>query len=255
MSRTVGKRVVKSKSRPELISRQRVIEAALAAIDADGLENFSLGSVAVALGVRVPSLYYHFRDKAQILAEVARFLFLDTHVPLRAGDDWKTVIVKTALEARHSILRHPRAAPLLLAHPPRHVMLRGYEKSLELMERAGLPRGARIMVLSGIDAITYGFTLFEAASRVQAVSSFPNYDPSSFPSLSRIAGLAEKLDGDGTFEVLLRSFLDGLEEQPDLWADAGDLGIAFGTPSKRERTRKNGKNSVKAKPTKRIASA
>ena len=44
----------------------------------DGLDNFSLNSLAWPIGVKAPSLYYHFQDKAEILAQVARLLLIET---------------------------------------------------------------------------------------------------------------------------------------------------------------------------------
>src|SRR3546814_3495147 len=46
-----------------LISRDRAARAALGAIDIHGLEALSLELVAQRLGVKAPSLYYHFKHK------------------------------------------------------------------------------------------------------------------------------------------------------------------------------------------------
>ena len=43
---------------------------ALEVIDADGLDAMSLERLADELGVKAPSLYHHFHDKAEILAAV-----------------------------------------------------------------------------------------------------------------------------------------------------------------------------------------
>jgi AcrR family transcriptional regulator len=200
-----------------MISRERAVQAALKAIDTHGLPNFSLSLVAKLLNVRVPSLYYHFRDKAQILSEVARFILLDAQVPLqKSPDDWKKIIIGTALEVRRSILRHPNAAPLLLAYPPRHIMLAGYERTLRMLERKGMPAAKRITLLSGIDAISWGYILFEAASRSQGVPPFPNYDPHLYTSLASVAELAANMGEEQIFALILRNFLDGLEAQKDI---------------------------------------
>lgn len=52
-----------------LIDRERVIETALSLIDAEGLAASSLPRRARELGVKTPSLYHHFDDRAEIMAE------------------------------------------------------------------------------------------------------------------------------------------------------------------------------------------
>ena len=60
-----------------LISHDAVVEASLRIIDRGGLDAFSLPRLARELGVQTPSLYYHFRDRADILRTVARAIVLE----------------------------------------------------------------------------------------------------------------------------------------------------------------------------------
>eukprot|EP01030_Chromulinospumella_sphaerica_P025580 gene25580-25731_t len=64
-----------------MITRDSATRAALDVVDRQGLDGFSLDLVARQLGVRAPSLYHHFKDKAELLAEVARFVMLDLDLP------------------------------------------------------------------------------------------------------------------------------------------------------------------------------
>ena len=66
-------------SRPTkpLITRERAARAALGVIDVQGLDSLSLELVARRIGVKAPSLYYHFKDNTELLAEVARLLLVD----------------------------------------------------------------------------------------------------------------------------------------------------------------------------------
>ncbi|MEV6812645.1 TetR family transcriptional regulator, partial [Micromonospora sp. NPDC051296] len=57
--------------RQALLSRQRIVEAAAALIDTEGLAGFSTRRLAAELGVRGPSLYNHFATKDEILDAVA----------------------------------------------------------------------------------------------------------------------------------------------------------------------------------------
>ena len=57
--------------RQPVLSRERIVTAALALIDADGLGAFSTRRLAAALGVQGPSLYHHFANRDAILDAVA----------------------------------------------------------------------------------------------------------------------------------------------------------------------------------------
>ncbi len=56
----------------ERLTRDRVIEAALEIMDAEGLEAVSMRRVAREVGVEAMSLYNHVRDKEDLLAGIAR---------------------------------------------------------------------------------------------------------------------------------------------------------------------------------------
>src|SRR5262249_43379417 len=107
-----------------LIDRDAATRAALNIIDEQGLQNFNLALVANKLGVRAPSLYYHFRDKSEILTEVARTILLDAQRPFKSRpESWIEAKVANSVSVRRSILKHPNATPLLLMHPARHIHL------------------------------------------------------------------------------------------------------------------------------------
>lgn len=196
--------------RSPLISRDAAIRAALDVIDETGLETFNLGAVAKRLGVAAPSLYHHFRDKNEILTEVARLLLVEAETNGRLpADDWREGLIRLAIAARNSILRHPKAAPLLLMHPPRHVLLTAYERSLRLFEKKGVPKELHMAIVAGMDSIVFGASLLTASVRAQGIDAFPIYDPSGFPSLTA-AIKANPMDEEETFVRVARAFLDGL---------------------------------------------
>ena len=97
-----------------LISRKKAAEAALEIVDESGLENFTVAKVAQRMGVKPPSLYYHFKDKEELLGEVARLLLLkvpDIRSDERPLEEW---IVTLCVTTRRTILQHPKAAGLML---------------------------------------------------------------------------------------------------------------------------------------------
>jgi TetR/AcrR family transcriptional regulator, tetracycline repressor protein len=189
-----------------LISRDAATKAALAVIDEEGLDGFSLGAVARKMGVKAPSLYYHFKDKAALLAEVGRFILLDTGYSEDAEGNWEDRTIELCIQTRRTLLRHPRAAPLILQFFPRHLLLFAYEHAVK-----GYPhtRELHMAILEGIEKLTFGDALFEAAARARNLPAMPAIDPVQFPNLA-LSIAANKLDDEGVFVEALRMFFAGV---------------------------------------------
>jgi AcrR family transcriptional regulator len=192
-----------------LIDRDAAIRAALKIIDEQGLQSFNLALVANKLGVRAPSLYYHFSDKSEILTEVARAILLDAQRPFKSRpESWIDAKVANAISVRRSILKHPNAAPLLLLYPARHTHLTGYEKGIRYLERHGVPAAQHISIITGLEYLTFGSAFLAAAALSSRVREFAPHDPHQFPSLAT-AIKSNKLSEEAIFEETVRAFLEG----------------------------------------------
>ena len=178
----------------------------MAAIDADGLDNFSLNSVARSIGVKAPSLYYHFQDKAALLAEVARLLLIETDYQSSGEKNWEDSTIKICVETRRALLKHPNAAPLILQFFPRHLLLDAYEIAV-----AGYPqtRALHMAILEGIEKLTFGSALFAAAASTAGVPAMPEVTAKDYPNLAESVA-ASQSDDEGNFVEALRMFLAGV---------------------------------------------
>lgn len=188
-----------------LISREIATRAALEVIDAEGLDGFSLGTVARALSVKSPSLYYHFSDKAELLSEVARRILLDVRYPEESVGGWEDRVIALCVATRRSILRHPNAAPLLLQFFPRHLLLGAYE---EAVKGYRFSSELHVAIFDGLENLTFGHALFDASARARGVASMPPVDPELFPELARSVA-ANPYDDEGLFIESLKMFLVG----------------------------------------------
>lgn len=201
-----------ARPRSPLISRETAVRAGLEVIDEIGLETFSLPMLAQKLGVKAPSLYHHFRDKSEVLAEIARQLMLDADEPRRRpAEDWQEAVLNLSVAAYRSMLRHPNAVPLLLLYPPRHVVLSGYERTLRKFEKRGVAPELRMLISLGLDNILMGFALTAAYARAKGLPPFPVYDPAEFPSLAA-AVKANPFDEEQIFVATIRAFLAGVSQ-------------------------------------------
>lgn len=189
-----------------LISRDRAARAALGVIDVHGLEALSLELVAQRMGVRAPSLYYHFKHKAELLSEIARLLLLDVQVPDAKEVEWKQALLNLSIATRRSILQHPNAAPLLLQFFPRHLLLAAYDHWIATCD---LPADRHMVLIEGLEKITMGSALFEASCRSRAMAPMPQFDRAKLPHLAG-AVRANSLDDEALFIATMTAFLDGL---------------------------------------------
>lgn len=188
-----------------IISKALAAQAALSVIDEHGIAGMSLQLVAQNLGVKAPSLYYHFKNKAELLAAVARYILIEASISEdQHFTDWRDAMIALALSTRKSIFQHPKAAPLLLEFFPRHLMLQTYEYWVSKFDVAA---EKRMMVIDGVEKITFGSAMLGAMSRASGNSPTPSFSPEQFPHL-HAATTANELDETAMFVAILTAFLN-----------------------------------------------
>lgn len=187
-----------------------MVETALRMIDEDGLEEFSLPKLAAQLKVRTPSLYHHFADKAEILADVAREIVLEARLPRRRpADSWMEWFVSLGLSFRRAVLRHRRAAPVLLQYLPRDVLIRTYEDSARFLAEVGVPTELRALIIDGMDKLTLGAVLTEAMKDpADRARIFSGVDPDSLPVLAAAMNV-NSYSAEDLYAESIRCFLRG----------------------------------------------
>jgi AcrR family transcriptional regulator len=187
------------------------VATALAIIDSEGLDAFSLPRLARELGVRAPSLYHHFEDRAEILEEVAQSIVRETVIPRKPStEDWMEWFVTLAMNFRRVILRHGNAAPILLEFLPRDILTPLYDDAAEFLEKSGVPRGRHVLILDGLEKLTLGAAVTEAMRRpARRGSVFTPVDADAQPALAQ-AVKANDLTAAGLFAETVRGFLRGV---------------------------------------------
>ena len=83
------------------LTKAKIVAAAMALLNDEGLDGVSLRKLAGRLGVRAPSLYWHFPDKDALLAAV---------LENEAGPRWKILLaILAASTTPWAIARAPNA--------------------------------------------------------------------------------------------------------------------------------------------------
>lgn len=188
-----------------LITRDDTVRVTIALIDQDGLDALTVQAVANALHVTAPSLYYHYRDKDELLADVARALLHEIRAPEDVVGDWEQRVIALGMATRHVILQHPNAAVLLLRFFPKRLMLGAYERTLT---DCPYPRETGLVILEALEKLVYGSVLFAAAAIAHHSPAMPDFPAEKYPLLRRAID-ASPFNEEALFLESIEVLLDG----------------------------------------------
>jgi AcrR family transcriptional regulator len=149
-------------TRPAL-SRDRVLRAAVAVADADGVGGLTIRSLAAALGVKPMSVYHYVANKDEILDGIVDLVFAEILLPM-AGGDWHTEMRRRAASARQALRRHPWAIGLMESRTaPGPATLRHHDAVIGALRSAGFTVAVTAHAYALLDSYVYGFALQEAS--------------------------------------------------------------------------------------------
>src|SRR4051794_17760858 len=94
------------------LSRERVIQAAIALAQAEGLEALTMRRLAEELRAGAMTLYYHVPNKEALLDGMVDSVFGEIELPT-TDVDWKTALRRRALSTREALNRHRWAVGLM----------------------------------------------------------------------------------------------------------------------------------------------
>jgi AcrR family transcriptional regulator len=118
------------------LSKERVLGAAVALADAQGVEGLSMRKLAQELGVVPMALYKHVANKDELLDSMVDVVVGEIDPPA-GGTDWKTAMRRRVLSARGALLRHPWASRVMESRASPTPAVLAYMDSMIGMFRAG----------------------------------------------------------------------------------------------------------------------
>ena len=215
------------------LSKDTVVVAALADIDRNGLEEFSLRGVAKLLEVYPTAVSWHVSNKSQLLAEVVA-LAMSGLVPPGFPASWQSFLRQIFVRFREMLRRHPNIAPLigtqLIAN--RGIDLGFSERLLAALEHAGFSGTSLVGAYNSVIAALVGFTTQEFAPipakdthawQKEVRDRLRKVDAQAYPTLAHNLGrLANQafilrwqngIDAplDGSYRIFIDIMISGLE--------------------------------------------
>jgi AcrR family transcriptional regulator len=206
------------------LTSERVLQAAVALADREGVGSLSMRRLAKELGVEAMSLYHHVPGKQALLDGMVDLVFGEIELPA-ADDDWRAAMRRRAVSAREVLARHPWAIALMESRrTPGPANLRHHDAVLGCLRRAGFPVALTAHAYSILDAYVYGFALQEAslpfgtAEETAEVAGeiFDAFVAEAYPHLTELAVehvLQPGYDYGDEYAFGLELILDGLERQ------------------------------------------
>jgi AcrR family transcriptional regulator len=194
------------------LTREKVLEAAVALVDARGLGALSMRRLGEALGVEAMSLYRYVSGKEDLLDGVHEVVVRRMHLAPASGD-WRERLGALARAFREVLLAHPNAVPLFATRPAvAPGSLAHADAALGLLREAGFQPRDELAALHALIGYVVGMIMAEAAwpGPGQSRVDYAELPAGEFPNLRRLAPEIEREDAAYEFEVGLEALLDGL---------------------------------------------
>ena len=189
------------------LSAETIVEAAFAVAAESSIDELSIPLVAKSLGVGVTSIYWHVRNKSELLDAMTDRALRRSGLPVFvATADWRESLMAHARGVRQTFLGDPVLTDLILirgALSPMALRLGAQEmdKAIASMVDAGLDRHRALETYSAVSLLVRGSVLLERlAQKHSAAGNVGITDHDGFVD----AALSHD---DRAFELLLTSVL------------------------------------------------
>jgi AcrR family transcriptional regulator len=179
------------------LSRERILQAAVALADLGGVESLSMRKIAQELGVVPMALYKHVANKDDLLDGLVDVVIGEIDPPLQ-GVDWKTAVRERILSARRSLLRHPWASQVIESRAEPTPTIIGYIDSM-----------MGIFLSGGFSVDLMHHTMHVMGSRILGFSQELFDDTASMPEEDAIAMWTEMADAYPNIAALVGEISGG----------------------------------------------
>ena len=213
----------KRRSRGSL-TREQVVEAALALADRDGLEALTMPNLATRLECGVMTIYGYIDSKEDLLDAIAQRGLRDLRLPQPIPNDIEGILIHWGRGLRLLLIEHPSMPVIFLAQAVvGPAILHGVERLLGRLGQAGMPPSAGVHAIYAVLTYTTGFVAWEmprtrrqpqatyAASWRREFASLP---PAEFPIAGGVLDELGQVAGEEQFELGLTALAAGLAVRP-----------------------------------------
>lgn len=178
------------------LEREAVVQVALALLNEVGLDAFTVRRLAERLGVQNPALYWHFKNKQDLLDAIARVMIADAFAGIRApatSEQWADWLADVAERFHFMLLTHRDGARVIAtANLTGSNLLEIQEMALSVLTTAGFDLRTAVVSVVAVFDYSLGAAFEEQAEpdhvtvgRSHSLESHrPSLDPARLPLLA-----------------------------------------------------------------------
>jgi TetR/AcrR family tetracycline transcriptional repressor len=194
----MSKKAKSEENRPSL-DRSTVVRAALRLLKKAGLDGLTTRRLAAELGVKSPALYWHFRNKQELLDAMADTLIREAGMgPPHSGETWQEWLARRVRAYRASLLAYPDSARIVtMAQQLSPSTIRSFNEELQAMVALGFDPVQALRTITALTNYVNGFILQEQSSQQPAANP-----PATPESISELLS-------EGNAAALLVAFAEG----------------------------------------------
>jgi len=210
------------------LSREKILGAAVALADEDGVESLSMRRLAQELGVVPMALYKHVANKDELLDGMLDVVVGEIDPPA-GGADWRAAVRQRILSARRALLRHPWASRVLESRTePTPTVLRYMDSMIAMFRAGGFSMDLTHHAMHAMGSRLMGFSqeLFSDSAdadremEAETYAAMADRYPSIYELVLTVTHEDSSVVGRGCddqfeFEFALDLLLDGLERLRD----------------------------------------
>jgi TetR/AcrR family transcriptional regulator, tetracycline repressor protein len=162
------------------LDRKIILSQAFSLLNELGLEGLTLRRLAARLGIQAPAIYWHFKNKQELLDEMATHVLrevVENGLGLEPERDWEEWAIAYSESLRRTLLQYRDGAKMFSGtYLTDAGLFAGMEMSLRKLSGSGFKLRQAVISLGALYAYTVGFVIEEQAQRPIAGKPDPRYD-------------------------------------------------------------------------------
>jgi AcrR family transcriptional regulator len=203
------------------LSRDHILAVALKILDENGITGLSMRKLASTLDVEAMSLYYHVKDKQDLMGGVCDLVLSRIEQP-SASLPWSQRLETIALNLYAALIQHPALVIILASEqgsPSDLKVMQGMDSLVAILAESGMSPQHQVSAFRGLLAMCFGFVLAhtQGLSKTKALAQAEwnkwdsrQWNADTLPHLAQLAPQFLQTHADDDFKFMLGAYLNAL---------------------------------------------
>ena len=189
------------------LTRADVVAAGARLLDAEGVDGVSMRRLASMLGTGPATLYWHVKDKHELLSAILEDTLRDVRAPTEGT--WDERLLELLRAARRALRARPALIQVIWSSGWQlgPETLRGADEMIGLIALSGTPQDEVADVYYALTTFLFGFVAAEATTPGTSRYREQKGGAAAFANLARYRPAADHAGMDRRFEAGIRRFV------------------------------------------------